>query len=58
MEAMNIGLLGSALGRIFGFYKNSLRTLGGPRACGGESLHPGVYWIYALSSEGAGCWCC
>ena len=42
MEAMNIGLLGSALGLIFGFYENSLRTLGGPRACGGESLHPGV----------------
>ena len=42
MEAMNIGLLGSALGRIFGFYENPLRTLGGPRACVGESLHPGV----------------
>ena len=42
MEAMNIGLLGSALGRIFGFYENPLRTLGGPRACGGEPLHPGV----------------
>ena len=42
---MNIGLLGSALGLIFGFYENSLRTLGGPRACvvvRGESLHPGV----------------
>ena len=43
MEAMNIGLLGGAIGLIyFGAFENSLRTLGGPRACGGESLHPGV----------------
>ena len=27
---------------IFGDFEDLLRTLGGPRACGGETLHPGA----------------
>ena len=27
---------------IFGDFEDPLRTLGGPRACGGEALHPGA----------------
>ena len=43
LGATNTGLQGGVLGRaIFGDFEDSLRTLGGPRACGGEALHPGA----------------